>query len=182
MKIFTLVLVFISFFNNPIEAKSFSVKREANQKDWQLFYSSTPSWRRELWNSAQKESIKWQDWHWTWRIGWVKTCASENSKYCNKILSLGLNDHALVIRLLTIKKIGHKYWGKKNKHLIEQLKNSFLKEKSGTNAMKMKKRLLWAILKIDGENAIKVGSKLAQKNVTTKNYWQKILCIHSNTC
>jgi hypothetical protein len=83
------------------EAQKFPGKEAISASDWALVQSMNTKAQMELLKQYQNLA----DWHWSWRILWVKICAERPAEPCQKLLHSALSDAALVVRSEAVRRI-----------------------------------------------------------------------------
>ena len=76
----------------------FDISKSATVRDWRYFWKNTPEWRSRLWHYFAQRERKLADWHWTWRVGWLRACRSQVAGWCRQVIEQGLFDRAAVAR------------------------------------------------------------------------------------
>ncbi|MDD9952468.1 MAG: hypothetical protein OXT67_12980 [Zetaproteobacteria bacterium] len=64
---------------------------------WRWFQRQPPAWHQRLWLYVEKKGVKWEDWHWQWKIAWLNACRDRRWQGCRKLLGWALNDRAKFI-------------------------------------------------------------------------------------
>lgn len=157
--------------------QSFRIQDAADKQAWKEFMHSSPQWKQSFYNSYELKGLSFADWHWTWRLAWVKACHDPKQKvWCQKIITEGLFDKALMVRSKSAQAVADMYAGSQDKVIISLLVKAF-KNPSNMRHSKplfVQQHLLYALKKIDGEYAQTQGEKLAKSHPSTQEYWQKL--------
>ena len=185
MKIFNIrsliVILFLHNMPNYNELKGkaqsrvtiINVKDAPSDNEWKLFFSRSFLWKKKLWSNLKKQGIDFDDWNWSWRLAWIRSCTNKKNKFCAKIRRLGINDKALVIRSATAVALGQTYRNTKNKNVINTLTKLFHAPKN-KKTLFIHARILEAISSIGGKYANKMGKKLSYSNKDLKSMWKKL--------
>lgn len=178
----------ISYNSFAIEAKKatntpkisdFDIKAAASEKDWTYFFAAKSSWRLSLWKYQEGLGHNLKNWHWTWRIGWVKACkkpSDTNLEHCKKAMKQAQNDKALVVRSELVSLLGAKYAGSESSEVIETLKKMY-EDKRNTRSDKplyIQKQIVYAIKSVGGSFANETASILAKSHPEIASYYMKL--------
>ncbi len=102
------------------------------------------------------------DWHWQWRLAWIKSCDNNNINHCHAILDAGLKDRAAVVRAAAAAQYGRLFEKSNDLEVVEKLKQAYL-FKVGQKKQPdfVKKRIIFALTRIlnDSEQLSAVFSK-----------------------
>jgi hypothetical protein len=162
-----------------IKISSFDIKTNAEEQDWKYFFASKANWRFSLWSYQKNLGKSLKDWHWTWRIGWIKSCKKASDiklEHCAEIISQGANDQALVVRSEVVNYLAEVYAGTEDQKIISQLKKSF-EDKRNVRAGKplyIQKQILYALKNVGGRRAVQTASNLATMHPETAAYYEKL--------
>lgn len=180
------VFIFIFLFHSTSFSQSknsdfvnknvFDISQTPTQKEWQTFFRSDTSFKENLWHYHLKQGKNLEDWSWSWRMAWVKSCHNNESQLCKVILSKALIDKAAVVRAESATILGNNYRGKENNIIIKLLANAYSLEANMRNQKPLfvQKRILYAITQIGGVSSKNLGAKLSQNHAINHEYWQKI--------
>ena len=158
---------------------SFDIKTNASESDWQYFFGAKPNWRFSLWKYQTNLGKSLSDWHWTWRIGWIKSCSKASdikSEHCSEVIKQGKNDKALVVRSEVVNYLSSVYSGSGNSKAVAELEGLF-KDKRNQRAGKplyIQKQIIYALKGIGGHRASKSASNLAKSHPEIANYYEKL--------
>ena len=127
----------------------------------------------------EKLGVSFEDWHWTWRIGWIKSCKRAEDiqlKHCQKIIERGAKDNALVVRSETVTFLSEVHAGSKDQKIVKILENIFRDERNIRNGkpLYIQKQIVYALKNIGGQRASKAAEELATKYAETKRYLKSI--------
>lgn len=103
------VSVFFIYPLNMVDCKDIEarvagirVAAEPEQIHWKMFHVKSSGWRSKLWWHATKLGISWSDWHWQWKMAWVKVCSKSTQDPCPKVIMAALQDHALLVAVRVV--------------------------------------------------------------------------------
>lgn len=162
------------------DLRLFKVESHPSSAEWRFFMSASNKWRMRLWKAQVALGKSFHDWSWEWRIGWLKTCVSSQSlNWCEKRLSEGLSDKALVVRAEAVSAIAKRWWGSGNIKMREKLVSAYRNKANmrGGKPLYIQKRILFAILRLGGDGYRETAERLAATNEETKEYWKKLRAI-----
>lgn len=168
--------------NQSADEKSiatFNIKESASENDWQHFFASQPKWRFSLWKYQEKLGHNLSSWHWTWRIGWIKSCRNSsdfNLPHCSKIIAQGSDDNALVVRSEVVEVLANLHAGSENTDAVEMLEKIY-KDKRNSRAGKplyIQKQIIYAIKAIGGSRATSAAANLAKSHPDVALYYDKL--------
>lgn len=182
--VLVLLVLVLASFKTPIqlvaygldgETSLFSIDKPATKEDWQFFFRSTYSWQQTLWNYFKKQNKSLKDWHWTWRMGWIKVCTNLQGQWCKDIIKEGILDKAAVVRAEASVAIGRIYENTFDKEMIELLQQAYILpanyDRKGQPIFTCF-RILQSLSVIGG--AQQVAEKLASSHPVTKEYLAKL--------
>ena len=152
------------------------IKTEPTPKDWKYFHAMSPRDHQNLWERHEESGIKFRDWSWSWRIGWIRVCTFRPEDYCQGLLIGGLWDQALLVRAEAAYRIGNRYAGTENTSAIEILTKAFSNGKNWRNGkpLKIQNKIIHALYKIGGEGGVLAAKSLAASSDDTKVYFSKL--------
>lgn len=177
-------LVLISIYHLTAVGQPFDPKRAANKDAWRHFLTASPQWRYSLWTSleARTSQKQWEQWHWSWRIGWVKACGLDSWDFCRFVFRAGLDDKALVVRTAAVRVLARRYSGTADTALVALLGERFRLEAKTSYADTIRRDILYALLQVGGAKALELGGQLANMHPKSSSYWQKLLCSQIDMC
>jgi hypothetical protein len=154
------------------------IEKEANPKEWQVFHGLSTSKRERVWSYHAEKGRHLKDWHWTWRIAWVRHCSQSMKPYCSKILNDGSKDEAAVVRAETANRLADRFEGTGNKYpaVITTLKNAYKLPENTRNGLPLfvRYRILAALHRIMGDQGEEIIEKLASEHDLTANYFASL--------
>lgn len=154
------------------------IEKEANPKEWQVFHGLSESKRESVWSYHAKKGRKLKDWHWTWRIAWIRHCSQSMKPYCSKILNDGSKDEAAVVRAETANRLADRFEGTGTQYqaVITTLKNAYKLPENTRNGVPLfvRYRILAALHRIMGEQGEDAIKELASEHDLTANYYASL--------
>lgn len=167
----------------PVEIKNFDIRSSAQDSDWNYFFSAKPKWRLSLWEYHQKLDNNLADWHWTWRIGWIKACTKKEDlqlKHCKEVIKQGIKDKALVVRAEIVAHLSTIYGGTQNSEIVELLKSLYQDNRNNRNGepLYIQKQIIYALKDIGGTKAAKTAAVLAKSHPITESYHKILKQVH----
>ena len=154
---------------------------EPSRQAWQTFMLSRTDRLEELWNFHQAGGHRLKDWHWGWRLGWIRVCSKSYARkrpmhICSGIVREGLRDKALLVRAEAASETGRQFQGKPNMQVIEDLKRTAANPanfRNGTPVI-VHRRILAALYAIGGESAFATGDTIANTHPDSLKFWQSL--------
>jgi hypothetical protein len=162
-----------------VKISDFDIKSSAGEKDWTYFFAAKASWRLSLWKYQENLGNSLDNWHWTWRIGWVKVCDKKTDiklEHCKKAMTQARTDNALVVRAELVNLLGTKFIGTENTEVIRTLKKMY-SDKRNSRAGKplyIQKQIIYAIKSVGGDFANETASILAKSHPEIASYYMKL--------
>lgn len=160
---------------NALGAANFDPHQQASTTDWQYFMRASPEWRRHLFTEFEHQGVKYPDWAWSWRLGWLQTCEKAGD-WCTALVIKALSDKALVVRAQAATTLGRLYDGTQNPEIIANLAAAFQNphNRRAGKGLFVLQRILFAIYQIGGPVAHKTAGDLAASDPSSAAYWQKL--------
>ncbi|MBI2602556.1 MAG: hypothetical protein HYW48_05835 [Deltaproteobacteria bacterium] len=160
---------------SPVQAPFF-IEKAADQEDWRFFMRAPPAWRASLWEHYSSQGKGLKDWHWTWRLGWIKACKTEQTPWCKKLANDALKDPALVVRAAAVQALGQGFEGTENSEIIKALADTYSREENLRKGQPLfiQEYILFSLRQIGGTTASGLAESLAKRNAKTRLYWSKL--------
>jgi hypothetical protein len=179
---YCLTFVFIGFFTVHGPAGSaehlnpFPIDQAPSEYDWTFFMKSDDKFKAKLWQDHQKAGMGFEEWHWGWRIGWVKACTLASDAFCGPLLAKALNDKALVVRSEAVKALAERYRGSGNKSVIKRLAKVYMNKGNTRNnrPLFIQNHILHAIHEIGGAYGFMKATRLSASHPITQTYYKKL--------
>lgn len=154
----------------------FDPRNHAQTQDWQLFWKSSDAFRHDLWSFFSQQGVRFEDWSWTWRVGWLKVCQNSRLEWCKPILESGLFDKAAVVRAQAAISTGRYYHETNDPKILDLLAKSYQLPLNFRNKQPLFPcaRLLEAIYGVGGLSATKLAMDLADQHQNTKTLVGKL--------
>lgn len=155
---------------------SLKIDQSPSKHDWQRFMGLGAKQKAAMWEHFSQRGYTLQAWNWAWRIAWLRACEEETAGYCKDIFANAAHDKAAVVRAEAASIIGRRFDGSKSDVALDQLVQIYNHPKNFRNGkpLAVPRKVLFSIYRIGGSKALDTGRNLAQKNSTTKNYWQRL--------
>lgn len=160
-----------------ILADYFDIKAEPATLDWRFFMRASDQDRHRLWTKHLSQRKHLKDWHWGWRLGWIRSCATNKQEPCKQILDEALTDRALVVRAEAATRLGSLYAGSADHAVIAKLENAFTNKGNfrGGQPLFVQQRILYALYVIGDQSQKLRAERLAGRFPATKDYWQRLV-------
>lgn len=165
-----------------INAEYFDIRTEPSQSDWRFFMRWTEQERLKLWQKHLGQGKYLKDWHWGWRLGWVRSCANSKSAVCTELLINALLDRALVVRAEAASRLGNLYASTGNSKIIAMLEQAFKNKANvrGGHPLFIQQRILYALHLVVNPDQSYRAERLAALYPETKAYWQRLTAAATN--
>lgn len=152
------------------------IRKEPKQADWRYFLKAPEIEREKLWAYHAGKGLNLGQWAWGWRLGWVRACDKSARPYCQDVLRQALFDDALVVRADAATRIGRLYEGSANGDVARLLAKAYRNPKNLRRGKPLfvQPRILFAMRRIGGDEALKLGETLAARHPESKGYWAKL--------
>lgn len=173
----SLFLIFFCFFQKIVFAQSqepINFKTEITKEEWAFFFQRIPPWHEKLWKEQMTQGHQLKDWHWTYRLAWLRICSISPFSDCPQIFHEGLIDKGVAIRTQAANYLAKIYVGTSKSWVLEALQTSYQKPEHRclTKPNQACLRLLFAMKEVGLDE--KLIKKLADNNEKTKNYFLKL--------
>lgn len=150
---------------NP-DLERFIIQETASPKDWSYFFGKSAAWRLSLWKYQSSLGFELKDWHWTWRIGWLRSCAATddyNLEHCELILKNAETDKAVVVRAELINTLKDRHKGSENLKIIGKLQSMYSNPANTRNGKPLfiQAHIIEAIRQIGGSKSAEIADRLA---------------------
>lgn len=141
------------------------ISQHPSRREWQYFLRNNVQSQAHIWKTHQQLGVKFSDWSWGWRILWVKSCGLNQADYCQKILQLGFNDRALVVRAETISQLGQRFRGTGDRKILQKLRQAAGQRRNFRNRRPMfiHNNILRAVQEVGGVNSLALYKQLKQR-------------------
>ena len=155
---------------------TFNIAAEPAQADWAYFLKAPMATKIQIWRLQAKQGVKLGDWHWGWRLAWVRACHGQRSKFCVRRLADALFDDAMVVRAQAAVKLGEAFADSGQGKVVNLLRKAYDNPRNIRNGkpLYVQQRIVFAISQVGGKAALAVGDRLAKQDPTIRNYWQRI--------
>lgn len=156
--------------------EEFEVSKEPATRDWRAFHKADPVFRKELWAYHQKRKVDFKTWSWGWRLGWVRSCATTPTGYCQQILESALFDKAVVVRAETATQLGRIFENSKNAKFSSLLIKAFNNPRNYRHKKPLfvQQRILFALHQIGNSDAVSETKKISEQHPELASYWSRI--------
>lgn len=159
---------------------SFVIGHQAQKQDWQYFMQRSFESKIKIWNYHTRLGRSLRDWHWQWRIGWVRSCGTPqhiHSSLCVRIIREATDDKAMVVRAAVARLYGTIYSGQQHAQAISTLKNMYDHPRNTRKGRPLfiAQEILTALVKIGGETAHQAAQNLASRDRSTERFYHQYL-------
>ena len=156
----------------------FVIHESASAADWQYFMQQPFTAKQDLWNYHSTLGRSLKDWHWQWRLGWIRACAHRQhlqTKLCQQIITLGETDKAMVVRGTLARIFGEIYQGRAHQPTIIRLKRMFANPQNYRHGKPLfvNYTILGALAKIGGTTSQQLTYQLASQHPQTLAYYHQ---------
>jgi hypothetical protein len=155
---------------------AFDIRAAPHAADWRYFLRSAEKDREKLWTAHASQGAKLGDWAWGWRLGWVRSCDTTDRPFCRDIIRAALSDRAMVVRAEAATRLGRRFEGTGDPEILDLLAKTFQESRNTRHGrpLYIQNRILFAIHRIGGDEATKIGLKLSSAQPESRAYWSSL--------
>lgn len=160
----------------PGRLEPLDIRKEPAPADWRYFLKATDADRAKLWTYHENLGVKLSGWAWGWRLGWVRACGDSDSLLCQDILRQALFDKALVVRAEAATRFGRRFEGSSDHNVITLLSRAYADPRNmrGGKPLYVQSRILFALHRVGGDEAVQAGKRLSLSHPDAKSYWARL--------
>lgn len=162
------------------ESARFLITEGALASDWQYFIQLPFQVKKQLWHHHHTLGRSLKDWHWQWRIGWIRACGHRQyiqTKLCQTIMAQGEIDKALVVRSNLARVYGRVYAAAAYEPALVRLRRMYDNPQNYRRGQPLfiTYDILAALTKIGGSKTQGITYALAGRHPLTLKYYQQQL-------
>lgn len=177
LKILLMALAFFATLQaSRLPEPIFDPKAEPAHQDWQYFLKLSQKQRLELWGQFARKGMRFEDWSWGWRLGWIRSCRQDHSAFCRQTIISGLRDAAAVVRSETALCVANFWSSDVDPQILKELETAYGHpgNRRKGEPMLVQRSVLYALKEIGSSDALRRGEKLAVSHSDTANYWERL--------
>lgn len=166
----------------PTQSEASLHSTAPSRAEWQGFQRLSFARRLALWKNARQQGLRLKDWHWQWRMAWIKHCSKKKSKACENMLLEGLQDRAALIRGHTAKIIGRLYAGSHDSSMTTALVEAGNNPKNFRNQkpLGVQRHIIFALNRVGLAEGRGMAKSLAGRHPTTLAYWHRLERVYAD--
>ncbi len=174
--VFTLALTAALLASTSLAKPAFLFDATPSPSDWKSFHGLPFHKQKEIWDQASRQGKSFKDWAWEWRIGWTRACAKVKDQWCDDLLQAALFDEALVVRTEAATRLGERFVDTRDINIVKLLERAWKDPRNLRNGERLfiGQRILFALRKIGGDQALSTGQRLSLTHKSTKAYWDRL--------